>query len=56
MGVCIFCNKGLKKYAKWYDWKNRISHYKCWKLNEERIYVEESIDYRLWETNLVEVL
>lgn len=31
---CEFCGKAIRTYRVWNDWKERASHYRCWKRNE----------------------
>lgn len=32
--ICQFCGKATRDYRVWNDWKDRASHYRCWKRNE----------------------
>ena len=43
---CIFCNKSIRKYKKWNDWKTRKSHFKCYKEDREWGHLKS---YRYWK-------
>ena len=44
MTTCKFCDKTIKKYSKWSDWKTRDSHFKCWKTNEYQLSIKFAIE------------
>ena len=43
---CVFCNKSVRKYKKWTDWKSRNSHYKCYKEDRQWGHLKR---YRYWK-------
>lgn len=43
---CVFCNKSVRRYKKWKDWKSRSSHFTCWKEDQEWGHLKK---YRYWK-------
>ena len=42
--ICTYCQKGLKPFKKSIDWDKRHLHKKCWKLQQDLIYIQQIIN------------